>query len=131
MCEKSFSVSSLEGVAVIQAIIGGVWEQGGNNDSEVIFCMCLEGKTRRIREVLAVECEQKKGVKDGPSARWSPHPLDRGQCGPSGSTSRVAGERAEKAVGSINQRFRKEVGGQKGKCFKSSERLEEVAEVGE
>lgn len=78
-CEKSLSVSGSEGVAVIQATIGGVCERGGKNDSEVIFCMCLEGKTRRIREVLAVESEQKKGVKDGPSARWSPRPLGQGR----------------------------------------------------
>lgn len=34
MCEESFSFSSLECVAVIQAVVGSVWEQGGSNDSE-------------------------------------------------------------------------------------------------
>lgn len=27
-------VSSLEGVAVIQAVVGSVWEQGGSNDKD-------------------------------------------------------------------------------------------------
>lgn len=34
MCEESFSFSSLECVAVTQAIVGSVWEQGGSNASE-------------------------------------------------------------------------------------------------
>ena len=34
MCDESSSVSSLEGVAVIQAVVGIVWKQGGSKDSE-------------------------------------------------------------------------------------------------